>query len=478
MKTRKYFYSKITFLFALLMITASCEREISDDVVEATFNSSAEVYIDGFSGGLEYYPYADSQQEAFSVDTEVKYSGSSSMRFDVPNVGDSRGAYAGAIFRDDNGGRDLSGYDALTFYAKATKAASINDIGFGQDFFGNKYQVSSQGLQLTTNWVKYIIPIPDASKLSQEKGMFWYAEGPEDNAGYTFWVDELKYEKLGTIAQPSPKMFNGEDRVETSFTGGKIQITGLTQTFNLANGLNQTVSAAGHYFKFNTTHSNVATVTRSGLVNIIGASPKDQTTGEPIPTVITATLNGVEVAGSLTINSLGDFTQAPMPTANASDVVSIFSDAYTNQPVEYYNGYWAPWQTTLGQNDITINGDNIIKYTELNFVGIQFTQPTIDISQMTHFHIDMQVVKDLNPGDFVTVKLQDIGSDDTFGTGDDSAGEIQYTAPTLKTGEWISIDVPLSSFSGLSGKANLAQVVFVSDATVTDLLVDNIYFHK
>ncbi len=473
MKKVKYKYSKIFFLLTLLCITAiSCEREISEDAVLATFPDNAEVYIDGFSGGLEYYPYADSQQEAFSVDTEVKYTGTSSMRFDVPNVGDLRGAYAGAIFRDDNGGRDLSGYDALTFYAKSSKAAVINDIGFGQDFFGNKFQVSNEGLQLSTNWVKYIIPIPDASKLTQEQGMFWYAEGPEgpvgSEVGYTFWVDELKYEKLGTIAQARPKMFNGEDKVETSFTGGIIQITGLTQTYNLSNGVNHTVAAGGHYFKFSTTDVSVATITRSGLVSIVGEGSAE----------ITATLNGVEVAGSLVINSLGQFVQATPPTVNAGNVISIFSDVYTNEPVEYYNGYWAPYQTTLGQNDITISGDNIIKYSELNFVGIQFTKPTIDISQMTNFHLDIQVVNELNSGDYVTIKLQDIGPDNTFGTGDDSAAEIKYSSPNLVTGEWVSINIPLSSFSGLTGKSNLAQVVFVSDATVTDMYVDNIYFNK
>jgi hypothetical protein len=37
--------------------------------------------------------------------------------------------------------------------------------------------------------------------------MFWYAEGPENGNGYTFWIDELKYEKLGTVAQPRPAIF-------------------------------------------------------------------------------------------------------------------------------------------------------------------------------------------------------------------------------------------------------------------------------
>lgn len=473
MKNKKYFNTKITFLLCLLfVILAGCERELSDDVEVATFGTNPEVYIDGFSGGLEYYPYADSKFDAFTVEEGIIYEGTSAMRFDVPNVGDPDGAYAGAIFRDDNGGRDLSGYDALTFWAKATKSAVINDIGFGQDFGENKYQVSLQAMQISTGWKKYIIPIPDASKLTQEAGMFWYAEGPEgpigSEVGYTFWIDNLRYEKLGTIAQPRPKMFNGEDRIETSFTGGKIQITGLTQTYNLASGQNQTVVAAGHYYKFSTSDVAVATVTRAGLIAIVGEGTAD----------ITATLNGVEVAGSLTVNSLGQFVPAETPTANASNVISIFSDAYTNEAVEYYNGYWAPYQTTLGQDDISINGDNIIKYSALNFVGIQFTKPTINISDMTNFHLDIQVINELNSSDFVTVKLQDIGPDNTFGTSDDSAAEIKFSASNLVTGEWVSIDIPLSSLSSLTSRANLAQVVFISDATVTDMYVDNVYFNK
>jgi len=473
MKNKKYFYPRTTFLLCLLFIAAvGCERELSDDVEIATFGTNPEVYIDGFSGGLEYYPYADSKFDAFTVEEGIIYEGTSAMRFDVPNVGDPDGAYAGAIFRDDNGGRDLSGYDALTFWAKATKSAVINDIGFGQDFGENKYQVSLQAMQISTGWKKYIIPIPDASKLTQEAGMFWYAEGPEgpigSEVGYTFWIDNLRYEKLGTIAQPRPKMFNGEDRIETSFTGGKIQITGLTQTYNLASGQNQTVVASGHYFKFSTSDVSVATVTRAGLIAVVGQGTAD----------ITATLNGVEVAGSLSITSLGQFVPAETPTANASNVISIFSDAYTNEPVEYYNGYWAPFQTTLGQDDISINGDNIIKYSALNFVGIQFTQPTINMSDMTNFHIDIQVINELDSSDFVTIKLQDIGPDNTFGTSDDSAAEIKFSASNLVTGEWVGIDIPLSSLSSLISRSNLAQVVFISDATVTDMYVDNVYFNK
>lgn len=186
MKNRQYIYLKITLLSSLIfMSTVSCERELSDEVEFATFPNNPEIFIDGFSGGLEYMPFAGSKFDAFTVDNETKYDGSASMRFDVPNVGDPDGAFAGAIF-PDNGGRDLSSYDALTFWAKASQAGTINEIGFGQDFGENKYLVTLPNLRLSTNWKKYIIPIPDASKLTIEKGMFWYAEGAENNDGYSF----------------------------------------------------------------------------------------------------------------------------------------------------------------------------------------------------------------------------------------------------------------------------------------------------
>ncbi|GGK14847.1 hypothetical protein GCM10007962_06350 [Yeosuana aromativorans] len=467
METRKYIYIKIIFLFGVILTTSiSCQRDISDDAVLAGFSKNGDVFIDGFSSGLDYYPFGDSYFKAFSVDTETKYDGSAAMRFDIPNVGDPDGAYAGAIFRTATG-RDLSGYDALTFWAKGTQGGTINEIGFGQDFGENKYQVSTS-FQLTTNWRQYIIPIPDASKLTQETGMFWYAEGPEDGKGYSFWIDDLKFEKLGTLAHPMPSILNGADVSQQTFIGSATKLTGLTQTFNTASGHNQTVSAAPGYFAFTSSNPSVATVNELGEVSVVGTGT----------TVITATLGGVDARGSLTLESLGNFTAAPTPTQDPSNVISIFSDAYTNQPVEYYNGYWAPYQTTQGQNDITINNDNIIKYSQLNFVGIQFTKPTIDISQMTNFHVDIQVVGTIDPTDYIIVRLADIGPDNTFGTGDDSSGEVKLTSANLNANSWTSIDIPLASLTTLTGKSNLAQVVFVSDATITDIYVDNIYFYE
>ena len=66
----------------------------------------------------------------------------------------------------------------------------------------SKNQATITGLAVNSNWKKYIIPIPDPSRFTEERGMFFYSEGPENNRGYTIWFDEVKFEKLGTIAHP------------------------------------------------------------------------------------------------------------------------------------------------------------------------------------------------------------------------------------------------------------------------------------
>lgn len=473
---------KVRTLFALVLLSAltGCEREVSDDVAFATFSSNPEVFIDGFSPGLEYFPFAGSKLDAFAVDTEVAYAGESSMRFDVPNVGDPSGAYAGAVF-PDNGGRDLSGYDALTFWAKATKAATINEIGFGNNFGENRFLVTKQNLRISTAWTKYIIPIPDPGRLVMEKGMFWYSEGPEDGDGYSFWIDELKFEKLGTVAQPRPAIFGGQDLEAEAFLNinGLIPRGGLTQTFNLPNGVNETVIAAPSYFTFESSDVTVVQVSELGELIPVGTGLAE----------ITATLAGVRARGSLSLEVRGSFDFAPVPPArDPGDVISIFSDAYANVPVDFYNGFFEPFQTTIG-GAVALNDENVILYENLNFVATGFSNPTVNATDMTHLHVDLRIEEPIEPGDFIRIELIDFGANGSFDNGaDDSGGSITFTQAELASGAWLSLDLPLAEFAtgtagggvfnGLTSRANLAQLTFVSDATISTILVDNMYFYR
>ncbi|MFK2819587.1 hypothetical protein U0L90_05625, partial [Flavobacteriaceae sp. LMIT009] len=466
MKNLKTIKTKLPFLMSLVLFAViSCERDLPENANEAEFSSNAEVFIDGFSGGLEYYPYADSKQTAFSVDDDA-FKGSSSMRFDIPNAGDPEGAYAGAIFRDDNGGRNLTDYDALTFWAKGSEARTINDIGFGQDFFENKYEVSVKGsLQLTTNWVKYTIPIPDASKLVQEKGMFWYAEGPnDDGTGYSFWIDELKFEKLGTIAHAEAMIYNGVDEVVNTFIGVSFSVEGLIASFNLANGVNQVLNLAPAYFDFTSTDPSVATITESGNISVIGEGS----------TTITASFLGEDVPGSLVVNSSGEFTSAPVPTNEPEDVISIFSDAYNNVPVEFFNGYWQPFQTTESTN-FAANNDNVISYTNFNFVGNQFGNPTIDASQMEAIHFDVFVPEGtVDPQ--LAITLKDFGPNGQDGGDDDTTFTQTFSGSTLLPGQWNALEI---TFNNLSNRNRFGQIIYENlGSGLTSFYLDNVYCYK
>lgn len=464
MKNRQFIYLKIALLSGFIFSVAiGCEREVSDDVVFESFPKTAEVFIDGFSGGLEYFPFQGSVLNAFTVDQETKYRGTASMRFDVPNVGDPAGAFAGAIFPDFTG-RDLSGYDALTFWAKATFPGTINEIGFGNDFGENKFLVIMPNLQLTTNWRKYIIPIPDPGKLTTEKGMFWYAEGPENGNGYTFWIDDLKYEKLGTIAQPQPAIFNGVDEFSVAFLDSEGPVTGLTQTFNLASGINETVFAAPSYFSFNSSDIEVARVSELGIISVVGIGSAK----------ITATLGGVRAKGSLTIESSGALPAAPIPMLPAADVKSIYSDSY--DPVTGINFTPNFGGSTTQTTEAGSEGSSVLIYTNNNFTGIIFDN-TVDASTLTHLHIDVYTQEaDTNVG----IQIRDVGANGIIETdvntgnpiGDDK--DFRFTATGLTVGGWTSFDIPLEG-DLTSQKNNLGALIITGGP---DFILDNIYFYK
>ena len=456
-----------TLLIALAIISlaTNCERDVAD--LEAPeFPNNPEVFIDGFSPGLNYAAFGGSVPTAFDVDREVTYNNSAaSMKIEVPDINDPRGAYAGGVYFTSVG-RNLSEYDALTFWAKASQPATINELGFGNDFGDSRNLVSVYNLNVNTNWKKYILPLPDPSKFTEERGMFYFAEGPENDRGYTIWFDEVKFEKLGTIAHGQSAILNGENRVETGFIGISKSIDGLLSIFNMPDGTNQAVSVRPSLFTFNSSNPSVATVDQTGRVTVIGGGTA----------VITASLGGRQSNGSLTINSVGAFTPSPRPTRSPANVISIFSDAYTNHPVNYYNGYWAPWQTTVS-NDFTVNGDNVLNYTIFNFVGIEFSNPTVNATQMTHLHLDVFFPDAIAPGRQLRVIVVDFGQDRAFGGGDDTRHSTTFTAPTIASQRWIPIDIPFSSLTMLGSRANIAQII-LEGGDGTSLYVDNIYFYR
>lgn len=466
MNTKKYIYSKISLLLGILFFAIiSCEREVSGDTTFAVGDTTADIFTDTpvGMGSNFYFPYGPdasnslgSKPTAWSVDNTTAYKGSASMRFDVPNANDPTGNFAGALFKIDGAGRNLSGYNVLTFWAKASQGCTIAEIGFGEGDFATKIENVSMG----TQWTKFYIPIPDASKFLSEKGMLFYSAGSINGYGYTFWIDELRFEKLGTLGNAMPFIKNGLDVSSSVFAGDtSLSIDGLGANYSLPNGFVQAVNVNKQFFNFTSSNTSVAT-TNGSVVAIVGSGTS----------VIKGSLAGNAATGSLTVNSR---PLAPIPTLPANKVKSVFSDSYTNNPVEYYNGYWAPYQTTLGQDDININGNKMIRYTNLNFVGTEFQGTPINISTMTHFHVDILVDEALQSGAKIQIKLDNLlGSSGTFTLN-------AASVPAINNTGWISLDLPFNQFPGLNpATTNLKQIVFITDGTVKTIFVDNMYFHN
>ena len=147
---KRYNYLHFFLVALVLVLPFSCSRDL-DDLEPAQFPVDGNVFIDGFSGGLNYAAFGGSKVTAFQVDNDVVYQGTASMRFEVPDFEDPEGAYAGGAFFTA-GGRDMTGFDALTFWARASQPASLDLVGFGNDLAESKHVATLSGVAVNTNW--------------------------------------------------------------------------------------------------------------------------------------------------------------------------------------------------------------------------------------------------------------------------------------------------------------------------------------
>jgi hypothetical protein len=159
---------------------------------------------------------------------------------------------------------------------------------------------------------------------------------------------------------------------------------------------------------------------------------------------------------------------AGTPSFNSSNVISLFSNAYTNKNVDTWRTPWS--SATL--KDTSISGDDMKRYSALDFVGIEATGSNmLDLSSMNYVHVDFWT----SNATIFRVKLVNWGADKSYGGGDDSEHEVVFTSPTQST--WNQWHIPMSSFSGLSGKGAIAQIILSAQPTGSaEVYVDNILF--
>ena len=190
--------------------------------------------------------------------------------------------------------------------------------------------------------------------------------------------------------------------------------------------------------------------------------------------VITASLGGVEAQGSMTVTSIGGFDVAPTPTRNANDVISLYSDSYDDVPVEFFNGYWEPWQTTLS-NDFVVSGNNMIHYTNFNFVGNQFGTPTVNATEYSNLHINIYLPEVPSNLDFL-ITIKDFGADMLDGGGDDTTQQVFFDGDDFEEGAWSTLEIPVT----MTTRNNIGQIIYenINGSSLSEFFIDNIYFYR
>jgi hypothetical protein len=147
----------------------------------------------------------------------------------------------------------------------------------------------------------------------------------------------------------------------------------------------------------------------------------------------------------------------------------MFSNAYTNVGVDTWRTAWS--NATL--TEMQVAGNDVKKYSALDYVGIETTGANlINASTMSHFNLDVWTPNMTA----LKIKLVDFGADAGYGGGDDTEHEVTLT-PTQNG--WVSLNIPLTDFTGLTNKSHIAQLIFAGAPTGAGICyIDNVYFSK
>jgi hypothetical protein len=158
------------------------------------------------------------------------------------------------------------------------------------------------------------------------------------------------------------------------------------------------------------------------------------------------------------------------PVRNPEDVISIFSDAYTDITVDTFS---APFDDSDVQ-EVTIDGNPALQIDFNNFLAIDFQSNRQDASEMTHFHMNFWTGNDVQDKSF-NLKFSEWGGTD----GEVSAFEYSITGastPPLESGTWVTVDVPLDNWSGDVTRSDIAQFLMTSNLDV--VFIDNLYLYR
>ena len=429
--------------------------------------------------------------------------------------------YAGLNYQGTglSAAQDVSGYDTLhvDFWTADSTALNLFLINSGDVTGGDAVEVAyAFDVSVTGSWVSVDIPLSSFSPVD----LTMVDQMKVDGNGTIFW-DNIYFSKSAaaptapTASAPAPSADSANvvsifsdaytDLEGTDFNPNWGQATVVTtETIDGGSvlkyaGLNYqgtVLSAAQDVSGYDTLHVDFWTADSTAL-NLFLINSGDVTGGDAVEVAyafdVSVTGSWVSVDIPLSSFSPVDLTMvdqmkvdgngtifwdniyfsksaaaptaptasAPAPSADSANVVSIFSDAYTDLEGTDFNPNWG--QATVVTTE-TIDGGSVLKYAGLNYQGTALSAAQ-DVSGYDTLHVDFWTA------DSTALNLFLINSGDVTG-GD--AVEVAYAFDVSVTGSWVSVDIPLSSFSPVD-LTMVDQMKVDGNGTI---FWDNIYFSK
>ncbi|GAB4229382.1 MAG: hypothetical protein Tsb0034_00940 [Ekhidna sp.] len=168
---------------------------------------------------------------------------------------------------------------------------------------------------------------------------------------------------------------------------------------------------------------------------------------------------------------------APLPLEEANQVISIFSDSYTDIDVLGYAE-----EGKAGFEEVELNGNNTLRYDPTadengNYSVIDFGESNVvDMkkSGLTNFQFDVWFAENLTSDSELIIKLIDPslpGSAAIISLDDSST-------PSISNGKWISYDFTLEELLslGLNESADI-QKISIDVGKSGTVFIDNVYFY-
>ncbi|MGN0235212.1 MAG: discoidin domain-containing protein [Paludibacteraceae bacterium] len=158
-------------------------------------------------------------------------------------------------------------------------------------------------------------------------------------------------------------------------------------------------------------------------------------------------------------------TAAPVPTHEAANVKSIYSDTYT-PAYEGLLSFNEIWWSNPSMEEKDIDGNKFLRYygNMAGMIGWQFTP--FDATGMTHLHVDIW------PSITGTITMGP-----TYGNGTDLTTHVESVALEVVQEQWNSFDIDLTEHTALD-LTSIFQNQFTGYSAQSEFSVDNVYFWK